>query len=347
MEVDGKEFMRNVALEQEQERLRREQEKLKALKRESVYKKEQNVEEQEESAYVDLSLNDLASMSSSSQTQQSTPHRETIQDIRLEPEDPNKAKKKYILLGLALILVFVITILVIRVVSNSDTQDSLQNETPEQKELITDKILDKIDSNEEFQKAVEKKDAQKEMQELENQRQEAQPKLELPKEVAQKETPLLIQKPQKEEAVRDPLGLDSVPDTQVAPKPVQPKVEKGTVQEKAKVVETKNSVTKDQVKVEKKVPALPQVKSAQPQVSSSKVAGYYVQVGAFTKQPAKALLTEIRTKGYVYAIHPVNVKGTMYNKVIIGPYPTRAIASQKLPLIKQQLKRSGAYVVKF
>lgn len=336
MEVDGKEFMRNVALEQEQERLKKEQQKLRELKREAVYKKEQSRQE-DESAYVDLSLNNLGETPSSRQQATSD---DAIHDIRLEPEDPNKTKKKYILLGLALILVFVITILVIRVISNSGTEESLDGANPEQKELITDKILDKIDSNEEFQKAVEKKDAQKEMQKLEDQREEAQPKFDMPNETVQGNTPLLVEKPQKEESRRDPLGLDSVPDapqTTTAVKTVQKQVAT-----KPQVVETKSTVSKEQVKIEKKIPQLPPVKA-----TTSKVSGYYIQVGAFTKQPSKTLLNEISSKGYRYAIHPVNVKGTMYNKVIIGPYPTRNIANQKLPEVKRSLKRSGAYIVKF
>lgn len=345
MEVDGKEFMRNVALEQEQEKLRREQQKLKEMRREAVYKKEQNRHEQEEAAYVDLSLDDLGETPI---PKQQTTSRETIQDIRLDPEDPNKTKKKYILLGLALILVFVITILVIRVISNTGTEDSLDGAAPEQKELITDKILDKIDSNEEFQKAVEKKDAQKEMQQLESQRKEEQPQLDLPKETVKNDTPLLLEIPVKEEQVRDPLGLDSVPDTQ----DVQKTVEKQQVAAKDKVIETKNTIANNQVKIEKKIPELPKVKPTQvktpaAKATSSKVEGYYIQVGAFTKQPAKALLNEISSKGYTYAVHPVNVKGTMYNKVIIGPFPSRTVANQKLPEVKQNLKRSGAYIVRF
>jgi DedD protein len=342
MEVDGKEFMRNVALEQEQEKLRKEQQKLQELKREAVYKKEQNMREQEESAYVDLSLNDLGETPSPKQATSS----DAIEDIRLDPEDPNKTKKKYILLGLALILVFVITILVIRVISNSGTEESLDGEKIEQKELITDKILDKIDSNEEFQKAVEKKDAQKEMQKLEDQRQEAQPKLDIPNETSQNKTPLLVEKPQKEETRRDPLGLDSVPDTPDSP-PVVKAVEKKKTTVKPKVVETKNAITNQQVKIEKKIPELPPVRASKPKAATSKVSGFYIQIGAFTKQPSPKLLKEISSKGFSYAVHPVEVNGMLYNKVIIGPYPTRALASQKLPEVKQKFKRSSAYILKF
>jgi len=342
MEVDGKEFMRNVALEQDKERLRKEQEKLESLKRESVYK-EKRTPLEEESAYVDLSLGGLNNTPHQAPIQETDP----IEDLRLEPEDPNKTKKKYILLGLALILVFVITILVIRVVSNSDTEQTIENINPEEKELITDKILDKIDSNEEFQKAIEKKDAQKELQQMEDQREKEQSRLDLPDETVSSNTPLLIDKPTKEQNIqKDPLGLDSVPDKKVTAPVVQKRVEPKAVvpTPKKETVKTQNTVTQKKVIVEKKAPA----KVVQPtKQSTGKVSGYYVQVGAFTKQPAKKLLDEISKKGFEYAVHPVNVKGTVYNKVIIGPYPTRNIANQKLPEIKQKLKKSGAYILKF
>ena len=65
MEVDGKEFLRNVGIEQDKERLIQEQKRLEELKRASV-KREQNYVEnnvpkqEDESAFVDLSINDDA-----------------------------------------------------------------------------------------------------------------------------------------------------------------------------------------------------------------------------------------------------------------------------------------------
>ena len=61
MEVDGKEFLRNVGIEQDKDRLTHEQQKLEELKRASV-KREQNYMDMdaeannEESAFVDLSI---------------------------------------------------------------------------------------------------------------------------------------------------------------------------------------------------------------------------------------------------------------------------------------------------
>lgn len=333
MEVDGKEFMRNVALEQDKERLRREQEKLEALKRESVYRQQQQqrLEDEDQPAYVDLSLGSFENKKASPEP--------TIEDIMLEPEDPNKQKKKYILLGLALILVFVITILVIRVVSNSDTELATNDvQTNEQKEFTADAILDKIDANEDFQKALETKEVQKEVQAFEQQRATEEPKFQHPDEaMIEKTSPLLIEKQQPQEPPRkDPLGLDSEPIEKTVMAP-----QKEEVQPAQNVVKTKNVVAEKTVKVETKAPAV------SPAKTSSNVSGYYIQVGAFTKQPAKALLDQITKSGYSYTIYPVNVKGTLYNKVIIGPYPTKATATNDLPLVKQKLSKPGAYVLKF
>jgi DedD protein len=334
MEVDGKEFLRNVALEQEQERLRKEQEKLRASKKESVYKQEQEREAAaNDSAYLDLSLGG----SQNSSQQNHTPHNETIEDIMLEPEDPNKQKKKYILLGLALILVFVITILLIRVISNDEVEQGAQNvQNEEQQELMADKILNKIDSNEEFQKAKEKADTKTQMDQLEAQQQQSS-QLEVPKESIKQTTPLLIEEPEVEEPVRDPLGLDSTPEPKQVVKQQLPKPDVATKQEQ---VVTENKVTQQKVEATKKAPT-PTTQS------TGKVQGFYVQVGAFTKQPAKSLLDQISSQGYSYAIHPVDVKGTTYNKVIIGPYPNRDTARKDLPLIKQKLQKPGAFILSF
>jgi DedD protein len=335
MEVDGKEFLRNVALEQEQEKLRKEQEKLRSLRKDSVYKEQQenNPTPNDDSAYLDLSLGGTQSNPQPKQAQ----YNENIEDIMLEPEDPNKQKKKYILLGLALILVFVITILVIRVVSNTETEQEAQTvKNEDQQELMADKILNKIDSNEEFQKAKEKKSTKAQMDQLEAQ-QKQQATLDVPEETVKQDSPLLIEDPAEQEPVRDPLGLDATPEPKQVQKPQPPKNEVATKKEQV-VVE--NKVTPKKVEAVKKTPT-------PTKQSTGKVQGFYVQVGAFTKQPAKSLLDQISKLGYNFAVHPVNIKGTTYNKVIIGPYPTRNRAKVDLPDIKQKMNKPGAFILSF
>jgi len=331
MEVDGKEFLRNVGLEQDKERLIQEQRKLEALKRDSVIKEKTYTAPNEESAYVDLSV------------KENNPYKKeenVIEDLVLDPEDPAKNKKKYILLGIGLILVFLITILVIRIISNNDTKEKMENLNPGVKEIVTDKILDKIDTNEEYQKVIDKKEAVTKMQKEEQTNKNSLNEIVIPGETPQ-DTPLPIDTPKKiQKPQRDLFGLT--------------KEEKAQTQETVKVQKPKNTpvvtkkVVKKQIKKIKKqvVKKAPRGSTANT-TKSTKVSGYYIQVGAFTKAPSKALLRNIIKKGYNYNIHKMTIKNRVYNKVLIGAYPTRKIALKDLGKVKRDFNNKNAYILKF
>ena len=57
-----------------------------------------------------------------------------------------------------MILLFIITVLVIRLISNNDTESQL-NDTriKSNTEVVKEDILNKIDSNEEYQKVIDRK----------------------------------------------------------------------------------------------------------------------------------------------------------------------------------------------
>jgi len=362
MEVDGKEFMRNVGIEQDKERLAREQKRLEALKREAYLREEEAKSSPQEAAFVDLSLN------SQSPSSDNTMNESTIEDLKLEQGDPNAQKKKYILLGIALILIFVITILIIRLISNSDTEQKMENLNPQhKKEVATDNILNKIDTNEEYQKAIDKNLAKEESKKLDEAKKSAVPDMGLTEEKVEN-TPLVIEKPKPKELKKDLFGLTEKKET-TQDTPQQASVKKTTSEptkaidniykkieedDKAQEIVTKKVKTETSVFTPKKVetpkkqivkptPKKPVAKAN----TATKVSGYYIQIGAFTKQPSDQFLNGITTKGFSYVIHPTVVKGKNYNKVLIGPYPTRKAAQNNLNNVKQKLKKSGAYILKF
>jgi DedD protein len=329
MEVDGKEFLRNVGLEQDKDRLMQEQRKLEALKRESVMKERSFSAPTEDSAYVNLS------------SQEKNPYKEeenVIEDLMLEPENSEKNKKRYILLGIGLILVFIITILVIRLVSNNDTKEKMENLNPETNELVTDKILNKIDTNEEYQKVIDNKEAMEQMQKADQAKQNNLNEIEIPNDTTQ-DTPLVIDKPKPtEQPQRDLFGLtkeeaaqkqEAVKTVKIAPKPPVPQK------------------TAPKPVVEKKIAKPVAVQSPVTTTKTANVAGYYIQIGAFTKEPATTLLNSIEKKGYNYNIHQMTIKGTVYNKVLIGAYPTREIALKDLDNVKKDFNNKNAYILKF
>ena len=61
------------------------------------------------------------------------------------------------MLGFGLILLFIITVLVIRLISNNDTQSQLNETRNVSPEVVKEEILNKIDSNEEYQKVIDRK----------------------------------------------------------------------------------------------------------------------------------------------------------------------------------------------
>ena len=118
----------------------------------------------------------------------------------------------------------------------------MENLNPATKELVTDKILDKIDTNEEYQKVIDKKEAMAEMQKLDQTKQNNLNEIVVPNETAQ-DTPLVIDKPKPtQEPKRDLFGLTK---EEVAQK--QEVVE--VVKPKPKPVAEKKVVTKPALKV--------------------------------------------------------------------------------------------------
>lgn len=81
--------------------------------------------------------------------------------------------------------------------------------------------------------------------------------------------------------------------------------------------------------------------------SSSVSSGYFIQIGAFTKTPTDSYVANIRNAKLKYKVYQDNVSGTTYNKVLIGPYSSKAAASESVEDVKQKLNVTSAFVVKF
>ena len=341
MEVNGKEFMRNVGIEQERDGLIKEQHKLESLKRDAIKRDQDymadNTIDENDSAYIDLSLHNTPPVEESENL---------INDIRLEPEDPNKTKKKYIILGIGLILTFIITILVIRLISNNDAEQNIENTNPETKELNRDKILDKIDTNEEYQKVIDNNSyvEKSNTKEVNN----GIGEIVIPGETSQN-TPIIIDTPKiKAEPQRDLFNLDNkakkVEVVEVKPKTPAPVAVKRVVVPVKKEIK-KIAVKKATVPKRKMVVATPTETNFTK--SSTKVSGYYIQIGAFTKKPSDKLLDSITKKGYNYTVHTMTIKGRVYNKVLIGSYKSRTNANKLLGKIRKDFNNKNAYILKF
>jgi len=339
MEVDGKEFLRNVGIEQDKERLIQEQQKLEELKRASV-KREQSYSDMAEevnnetSAFVDLSVG------SDSPKQNINPHN-NVEDIILDTSASNTNKKKYIMLGFGLVLLFIITVLVIRLISNNDTESQLNDTREVNTEVVKDDILNKIDSNEEYQKVIDRKIALEESNELELKQKKEMNEILIPEQEVDN-VPLVLDSPKPtKEVQRDLFELDKeeviVPKKVVTPKP-KPKPIKKVVKKEPKVKELSKP---------KREIIVPPAKEKNFTKKSTSLSGYYIQIGAFTKAPNKNLLRKITQKGYSYSVYKLMIKGRLYNKVLIGSYKTRTSATRKLSQVKSDFKNPNAYILKF
>jgi len=339
MEVDGKEFLRNVGIEQDKDRLTHEQQKLEELKRASV-KRDQNYMDmdaeanEEQPAFVDLSIG-------SDSPKQNSNSRNQVEDIMLDTSSSNNNKKKYIMLGFGLILLFIITVLVIRLISNNDTESQLNDMNNINKmnpEVVKEEILNKIDSNEEYQKVIDRKIALEESNEIAKKQKKEMNEILIPSEVVDN-VPLVLDTPKvKVEAKRDLFELDKAAQKTVKPKVSQPKV----VKEKVKTQAKPKVVSKPKREI-----IVPPAKEKNFTKKSTSLNGYFIQIGAFTKTPNKNLLKSITKKGYSYTVYKLNIKGKLYNKVLIGSYKTRAEATRNLSQVKSDFKNPSAYILKF
>lgn len=330
MEVDGKEFLRNVGIEQDKDRLTHEQQKLEELKRASV-KREQNYMDmdaqanEDDSAFVDLSIGN--------DSPKNNVNSNNVEDIILDTSTASNNKKKYIMLGFGLILLFIITVLVIRLISNSDTESQLNDTTKVNPEVVKEEILNKIDSNEEYQKVIDRKIALEESNAIAQKQKKEMNEILLPEEVVDN-VPLVLDTPKaKVEVKRDLFELD---------KAAQKVEQNKKVVEKVKAQPKAETSTKPKREI-----VLPPVKEKSFSNNTVALKGYFIQIGAFTKSPNKSLLRSITQKGYSYSVHQLMIKGKLYNKVLIGSYKTRAEATQNLSQVKKDFKNPSAYILKF
>ncbi|MCK9336981.1 MAG: SPOR domain-containing protein [Arcobacteraceae bacterium] len=242
-----------------------------------------------------------------------------LEDILLSANSSSTDKKKYIILAASLIVLFLLTLILVKVFSGS-SEETLTKETTEQ--ISQDKALEGQSIEQEYQRIInerlKKLQEQKESENQPTQNTETTPPQEqqivAEEEITPVETPAPIV--QKQEVVTPPKAQTQ--------KVVVPKVE----------TPKQATVTPTQPK----------------QTANNKTAtlkGYFIQVGAFSKDPNQEFLTKIKTSGYQYKIYQDLVNGIMYNKVLVGPYNSNIEARSQIENIKRDLGLNSAFVLGF
>ncbi|WP_122893287.1 SPOR domain-containing protein [Arcobacter peruensis] len=300
MEIKGEEFIKKVQLQQERDEL------------------EQKLSELEE---VQTSIGQNNTIQNESIKE---PIDNELGNIMLDNPSSNEEtnKKKYLILGLILVILFLLTIIVIRLLTDTSKEDTFTSNKTDPIETKTTTEDSNIEEN--FQKImnerIKKDNVEKEVSSEE--KINAINKEEIPEEVKTKTSDEIL-----DETIKK-IEAQIAPEKKViAKKPVVKKVIK---QKPVVKKETKKSV-----------------KELVNNISSSAPKGYFVQIGAFSKKPSNSYISKIKNANLKYKVHQVEVKGKIYNKVLIGPYSSRASANDNIENIKSKLNLSSAYILKF
>ncbi len=258
-----------------------------------------------------------------------TPEQE-LGDLILDDAQNETDKKKYIILGLALLLLFVLTVLIIKLMGSFDDTKSKNSLIEENKENITqDDALSNTDIEKQYQNIIKKK-----MAEIKKET--------IPLDI--EETKKVVEPIKKEiNTKKDIFELEKKSDNIIK------KLKKEETKKQPVKQETKKSIKKmfETKTVKKQVVKNPVVTNFSKTSTNIKPTGVFVQIGAYSKEPNSKFLKNINNNGYQYNLYKVKVKGKLYVKVLIGPFESRAQAKANIDDIKSKLKASGAYVVKF
>lgn len=291
------------------------------------------IQVQQEREELEQKLNELEEVESSinntppasKKTISEEPDEQELGNIMLETTTSNEEnKKKYLVLGVILIVLFLLTIIVIRLLTDDSSQeDPFTANKPNSIEVSKSQEDSNIEEN--FQKImndrVKKNNSEKK------------------EEIISEEKLNTIKEDKKVES-NDVITNDDLDETIKKIEQKKQTVEKAVVK---KVVEKKEPAKT----VVKKVEPKKSIKDLVQSTSTSAPKGYFVQVGAFTKKPSNSYISKIRNANLKYKVHQVEIKGKLYNKVLIGPYSSRASAKQNIDNIKKKLSISSAYVLKF
>ncbi len=342
MEFKGNEFIRNIEIEKEKVDLQKQADALEAKKNKSVIN----------SGYSDVNLESPQYFQKNS-SQSNINNEPVVLDIQKDsltqdlddillannPEANSANKKKYIVLSIALIILFVLTITIIQLISK-DTEENRLFVKPNVEKTKQNTILSDSDSNIKYQQLIDKK-TKKTIQKKLDLDSIAKKEIPLPKEKTTEKEKIITKKikktttdifgmEQKENVIKKSIQIQ-------VPKPIKKEVLKKKI---IKPTTPTKPIKKETIKSPKKITKII------PKTVSKKIIGTFVQVGAFTQQPSTTLLNKIKKYGYTYTIVQMTIKGKLYNKVLIGPYSNKQKTVIALKKIKKDLNNKNAYILK-
>ncbi len=320
MQISGDDFLKKVQLKQEGEELKR---KLNELNQAESNMQNLNLSNSLNSAYnSDNSYEEIQRLQNNIELENSNDEFDSL--ILEKRSNRSDNKKKYLMLGAILLVLFLLTVVIVGLLSNKDKkgdpfmpQDSSSSDTNISKESSIEESYQKILDDTNRKSAEQSLEDIKENDSLDN--------LNSIKEIVQepKETTITnedldktIQKIEEKKSVAPVVKVEEkkAPSTQNEPKK--------SIRELVEGKSTQNSATK----------------AAETTTSTSK--GFYVQIGAFKNRPDSAYLQKIKQNGFEYKI----IEESNLNKLLIGPYSSRANANTQMPNIKTKLNIQSAFI---
>ncbi len=332
MQIKGEEFIKKVQLQQEREELERKLNELEDV--------EMSI--QDEPVILSRNINNNTINEVENDVEMNDHELNNIM-LGSSSNSNEENKKKYLILCIVLVALFLLTIIIIRLLSGETTkEDQFTSNNADSSEIK--KLSENSNIEENFQKIINervKKDSAAPMvpeiaktneDKVENIQQTSENTLEGNETIQQDEAPATITNEALDETIK------KIEDKKAVQK--EKAVEK-TVEKVTKKEPVKKEVA--QVKTEEKRSARNVAETS----SSDMSKGYFVQIGAFSKKPSDSYINTIRNEKFKYKIYQTEIKGTLYNKVLIGPYSSRAAASQDIDAIKEKLSVTNAFIVKF
>ncbi|MDD3025519.1 MAG: SPOR domain-containing protein [Aliarcobacter skirrowii] len=320
MQISGDDFLKKVQLKQEGEELKR---KLNELNQAESNMQNLNLSNSLNSAYnSDNSYEEIQRLQNNIELENSNDEFDSL--ILEKRSNRSDNKKKYLMLGAILLVLFLLTVVIVGLLSNKDKkgdpfmpQDLSSSDTNISKESSIEESYQKILDDTNRKSAEQSLEDLKENDSLDN--------LSSIKEIVQepKETTITnedldktIQKIEEKKSVAPVVKVEEkkAPSTQNEPKK--------SIRELVEGKSTQNSATK----------------TVETTTSTSK--GFYVQIGAFKNRPDSAYLQKIKQNGFEYKI----IEESNLNKLLIGPYSSRANANTQMPNIKTKLNIQSAFI---
>lgn len=320
MQISGDDFLKKVQLKQEGEELKR---KLNELNQAESNMQNLNLSNSLNSAYnSDNSYEEIQRLQNNIELENSNDEFDSL--ILEKRSNRSDNKKKYLMLGAILLVLFLLTVVIVGLLSNKDKkgdpfmpQDSSSSDTNISKESSIEESYQKILDDTNRKSAEQSLEDLKENDSLDNLN-SIKEIVEEPKEttITNEDLDKTIQKIEEKKSVAPVVKVEEkkAPSTQNEPKKsIRELVEGKSTQNSAKkAVETTTSTSK----------------------------GFYVQIGAFKNRPDSAYLQKIKQNGFEYKI----IEESNLNKLLIGPYSSRANANTQMPNIKTKLNIQSAFI---